>query len=547
MDDSIRTVSFCGDVPEDTRAALAAALQVRGVVCVPWASNIDLLILGAGATERWKYRAVPETTHRMPVEDVWARIFPATPATAALWVDRFAPQRLTDIVGHAAQKTDLIAWLRAWPPAAGAPRGVLITGPPGIGKTTTVHCAARECGYTIVDCNASDERSATAIRARFETATASASYGRPTLILMDEVDGMSAGDRGGIGELARLIKTSTLPIVCIANDRGTPKLRPLAACCIDARFHRPTKTQIAKWMLGTVVTPLRLRYSQADLEQLCERSGNDIRAILNTLQFSSASAAAPTGGGGGDKDVLHRMDAFSATGTLFRGDRAGSLNDRLQLAFLDHSMVPLMVGEAYVAAAQKSMQGMDRCVIAGDQMGLYDILDTRIHRTQQWGLLPAAMTAIVGAAAAADGPAPFQIFPQWLGKQSKRLKHRRWLRDLSARAQWTREDTLDTLPLLRDRLFAPGRSAEGIVDDLISLHLTRDDMMDTLVETAFSDDKTCDRLDTKTKGAVSREWKKRTGAGGGVAVVTAPDNSAEDDCIDLEDEDDWDEDLGVGS
>jgi replication factor C subunit 1 len=546
MDPSIRTVSFCGDVSEDTRAALAAALQVRGVTCVSWASNIDLLILGAGAAERWKYREVPATARRMAVEDVWARIFPATAATAALWVDRFAPQRLGDVVGHAAQKTDLVAWLRAWPPTGGsAPRGVLITGPPGIGKTTTVHCAARECGYTIVDCNASDERSATAIRARFETATASASYGRPTLILMDEVDGMSAGDRGGIGELARILKTSTLPIVCIANDRGTPKLRPLTSCCIDMRFHRPTKTQIAKWMLGAVVTPQRLRYSQADLELLCERSGNDIRAMLNALQFSSAAAAATATPAGGEKDALHRVDAFSATGTLFRGDRAGSLNDRVQLAFVDHSMVPLMVGEAYVAAAQKSMQGMERCVIAGDQMGVYDILDTRIHRTQQWGLLPAAMTAVVGAAAAADGPAPFQIFPQLLGKQSKRLKHRRWLRDLSARTRWTREDTLDTLPLLRERLFAPGRSAEAIVDDLFALRLTRDDMMDTLVETAFSDDKTCDRLDTKTKGAVSREWKKRTGAGGGGAAVAAAD-SVEDDCIDLEDEDDWD-DLGAAS
>lgn len=541
MDPSIQTVSFCGEVPEDTRAALTAALQVRGINCVPWASNIDLLILGGGATERWKYRTAPATTRRMALEDVYARVFPAAPAT--LWVDRFAPRCLGDVVGHAAQKTDLVAWLRAWPPAAGAPRGVLVTGPPGIGKTTTVHCAARECGYTIVECNASDERSAAAIRTRLETATASASYDRPTLVVMDEVDGMGAGDRGGIGELARILKITTLPIVCIANDRGTPKLRPLTTCCIDMRFHRPTKTQIAKWLAATL--PPTPRRSQADLELLCERSGNDIRAILNALQFASAAATAPAAvATAGDKDALHRVDAFSATGTLFRGDRAGSLNDRVQLAFVDHSMVPLMVGEAYAAAAQKSMQGMERCVAAGEQMELYDILDTRIHRGQHWGLLPAAMTAVVTAAATADGPAPFQIFPQWLGKQSKRLKHRRWLRDLSARTQWTREDTLDTLPLLRARLFAPGRSAEAIVDDLLALRLTRDDMMETLVETAFSDDKTCDRLDTKTKGAVSREWKKRTATAATPAAATSANDVAEETAsIDLDDEDDWEDDA----
>lgn len=536
MDSSVRTVSFCGDVPDDTRAALLTAFAARGIACVSWASNIDLLILGDGAATRWKYTAAPASTRRVTAADVYAHLFPADAAAAMLWADRFAPRRLSDVVGHAAQKADLVAWLRAWPPAAGStgPRGVLITGPPGIGKTTTVHCAARECGIAIVECNASDERSAGAVRARFETATASATVGRPTLILMDEVDGMSSGDRGGIGELARIIKTSTLPIVCIANDRGTPKLRPLAACCLDMRFHRPTKTQIAKWLTATL--PPTPRRSQADLELLCERSGNDIRAILNTLQFSAAAAGAPPAAG--EKDALHRVDAFSATGTLFRGERAGTLNDRMQLAFLDHSMVPLMVGEAYIAAAQKSMQGLERCVTAGEHMELYDILDTRIHRTQQWGLLPAAMASVVAAAATADGPAPFQIFPQWLGKQSKRLKHRRWLRDLAGRTRWTREDTLDALPLLRSRLFARGRAADAIVDDLLALRLTRDDMMDTLVETAFSDDKTCEGLDTKTKGAVSREWKKRADAAGGAGVAAAIDDG---DCIDLEDEDDWDE------
>lgn len=61
---------------------------------------------------------------------------------------------------------------------------------------------------------------------------------------MDEVDGMSAGDRGGVGALAALIKKSNVsykivvstrphsfqvPIICIANDRGALKLKPLIA------------------------------------------------------------------------------------------------------------------------------------------------------------------------------------------------------------------------------------------------------------------------------------------------------------------------------
>jgi phosphoserine phosphatase len=49
------------------------------------------------------------------------------------------------------------------------------------------------------------------------------------------------------------------------------------------------------------------------------------------------------------------------------------------------------------------------------------------------------------------------------------------------------------------------------VEDLVGLGLTRDDMMDTLVDTVFPGDEASVNLDTKTKGAVTREWKKREG------------------------------------
>ena len=40
-----------------------------------------------------------------------------------------------------------------------------------------------------------------------------------SLIIMDEVDGMSSGDRGGITAMINLIKNSRVPIICICNDR----------------------------------------------------------------------------------------------------------------------------------------------------------------------------------------------------------------------------------------------------------------------------------------------------------------------------------------
>ncbi|CAM6000219.1 unnamed protein product [Sphagnum balticum] len=64
---------------------------------------------------------------------------------------------------------------------------------------------------------------------------------KKTLLVMDEVDGMSGGDRGGVTAIIALIKTSKVPVICICNDRSAEKIRSLAGHCMDVRFHKPHK------------------------------------------------------------------------------------------------------------------------------------------------------------------------------------------------------------------------------------------------------------------------------------------------------------------
>lgn len=61
---------------------------------------------------------------------------------------------------------------------------------------------------------------------------------------MDEVDGMSSGDRGGITAIINMIKNSRAPIICICNDRSSEKIRSLATHCLDIKFQKPQKNLI---------------------------------------------------------------------------------------------------------------------------------------------------------------------------------------------------------------------------------------------------------------------------------------------------------------
>ena len=42
-------------------------------------------------------------------------------------------------------------------------KAALISGPPGIGKTTAAHLVARKCGYEVIEMNASDARNKNAM------------------------------------------------------------------------------------------------------------------------------------------------------------------------------------------------------------------------------------------------------------------------------------------------------------------------------------------------------------------------------------------------
>ena len=521
-------VALSGTIDDADRKQLLARFYERGIQLVAWGASIRALFTAADAEKHWKYKVAQE--RGLPIVDVKTWLQSNVPrytgtAGADLWTDRYRPKTMKDIVGHAEQTKTLWNWLKTWKKQGG---GALVTGPPGIGKTTTVHLVIAAAGYEIVELNASNERSATAVKAWFEEASRSDHLGKRRVVVMDEVDGMSSGDRGGVGELARIIKIASFPIICIANERTSPKLRPLSACCADIRFQRPSRTVIAKALMATVVAAEKLHITQAELEDLCERNGNDIRQILNFLQFSLSSFKSPARLAG--KDELLRMDPFSATGRLF--GRGGSVEDRSQLVFVDHGLVPLMVGEAYIAAAARSRgDQLANVVAAAECMGTWDILDHKIHRQQAWGLLPAATAAVVGAATAAGGPAPFQIFPSWLGKASKRNKVRRWHRTLAEHTGAGGNTALmDTKDVLRAQLFDKAGTAPAIVDRLVSYGMTRDDMLETLAETVFTGDEASVALDTKLKGAITREWKKR-----GVVSMETIRGGEEDDVSDDED------------
>jgi len=165
-----------------------------------------------------------------------------------------------------------------------------------------------------------------------------------------------------------------------------------------------------------------------------------------------------------------------------------------------------MVQEAYVASSRNSLEDAAR---AAEFISVGDVMDRRIHQKQDWSLLPHFVQNTVAAAKTVSGPAPFQIFPAWLGKNSKRLKHRRYIDDLSSKVFCSNDSfRLDYAEPLQNILLNPLKTDKPDIKTTIKtmdqMRFTRDDIMDNLQEIMF--DKF--ELPTKTKTAFTREYNK---------------------------------------
>ena len=276
-------------------------------------------------------------------------------------------------------------------------------------------------------------------------------------IIMDEVDGMSAGDRGGVSELVQVIKSSKVPIIAIANDKWSQKLKPLRNATLELDFRKPDARTVAK-RLAAVCAAEGLQASESTLIALAEGANCDVRSVVGQLQLvrlrkRTLSFDDATSGGRFSVSKDATVSPFEASRWLFSNEASrSSMNARLDAALCDADLVPLLVQENFVSYYPALAQGTARPELArlrllaraADGISVGDILGRRVRVGQHWTLMPAAgamqsvypaayVRGSFGALGAHPGEPNYPRFAAWLGQNSSQGKQRRLLSELGAR------------------------------------------------------------------------------------------------------------------
>lgn len=199
-------------------------------------------------------------------------------ARTELYSKMSAPAATISPLLHKSHYDALVAW--ASTKGSRTPVAAFLYGPPGVGKTTLAHRVVNDLGLRPVECNASQFRHKAAMSELIEPLLNSANVGdffrpeghRPLGIILDEIDGMSAGDRGGLSELVRILKEYTGPnlILCISNEWQEKRYQPMMRLCFCLQIQAPDVLSCAAWMGQDTIS----------LQPLWERHNGDLRKLL---------------------------------------------------------------------------------------------------------------------------------------------------------------------------------------------------------------------------------------------------------------------------
>lgn len=204
------------------------------------------------------------------------------------WVEKYRPRTLKDIVGN----TMMIQRFMEFAKVGNVPN-LVISGPPGCGKTTSVWALARDMlGPHVKDAclelNASDERGIDVVRERikqFASRKVTLPPGRHKIVILDEADSMTEGAQQALRRIMEVHSgTTRFAFACNQSDKI---IEPLQSRCAIVKYGKLTDKEVLSRVMQ-VCKEENVDYRPDGLEAILFTAQGDMRQALNNLQCTVA-------------------------------------------------------------------------------------------------------------------------------------------------------------------------------------------------------------------------------------------------------------------
>jgi replication factor C large subunit len=295
--------------------------------------------------------------------------------------EKYRPKTFLEIKGQDIAIAKVKAYFTAFHTGMLKKKALLLHGPAGSGKTTLAHVLALERECEIFELNASDLRNRAKLEEVLKPSTLQHSlFSKGKVILVDEVDGVTATDRGGLPELIALIEKTKFPIIITANDVWQQKFSLLRRKC-DLVQMKELQYVITFDILKTIVEKEKKTVEEELLKGIAAKSKGDLRAAVNDLQ--SILHIEP--GQIKHEHIGERektTDIFNALKAIFKFKTEKNTINIFDNVDLDLDKIVLWVEKNI----PKEYRGKE-LVKAYEHLSKADVFKGRIYRQQYWRFL----------------------------------------------------------------------------------------------------------------------------------------------------------------
>ncbi len=293
------------------------------------------------------------------------------------WCEKHRVMCFADVKGQDLSVDKVKLFLKNFP----RKKAVVLHGPPGIGKTSLAYAIAYEVDAEILELNASDLRNKQKIAEIIGPASQQRSLFRKNkIILVDEVDGISTKDRGGLSELLGLVEKSSFPIIITANDVWQQKFNLLRQNAELIQL-KDLDYKVIVGILKKICEKENCVVSNEVLTSISIKARGDIRAAINDLQSLSKMGTPELVKEIGERNK--EQSIFSALQYVFKNSKI----DAKMIGIYDEVNMPIDEIFLWIEENIPYEYKGEELAKAFDALSVADVFRGRIYRQQHWRFL----------------------------------------------------------------------------------------------------------------------------------------------------------------
>lgn len=267
------------------------------------------------------------------------------------WLEKYRPTRFDEMVGNEETLFRFKAIV-----AQGNLPNMILAGPPGIGKTTSINCIARELlgealfKEAVLELNASDDRGIDVVRSKikqFASKKVTLPTGRHKIVILDEADSMTTGAQQALRRIMEVFADSTRFV--LACNISNKIIEPIQSRCAIVRFGKISDDALLERLM-TIAKAEDVQTTAEGLAAVVFVADGDARTAINSLQATHA------GSGLISAENVYRVCDVPAPGRIE--------------AILECCVQP----ESVVGHAEKALSGL--CAVWNEGYAAVDIVGT---------------------------------------------------------------------------------------------------------------------------------------------------------------------------